>query len=706
MVYQFGPFRLDSVKRRLWRGNEVVPVTPKAIDTLVVLVAAAGAVVEKDDVLKAVWPDTFVEEATLAQNISTLRKALGETSETPTYIATVPRRGYRFVSAVSVVDELPRVDSPLKQSARSIARLSGRAWMGAAIAAALLLMSGAAGFYLARSTSQGPASVAFTIPPPDGGRFSTSGGFMALSPDGRHVAFVASDRDPKDALWIRSLASTAPRTIAGTEGATQPFWSPDSRYVAFFSDGKLKKTDIATDEIQTICSIPVGSQPFAGTWNRSDDILFWSLRDGIVRVGAAGGTPIRVVAGDSQDEYVGWPQFLQDERRFLYVVTSSTRPDRTGIYVAALASSERSRVSSTRSYATYARPGYLLFVENGTLVAQPFDERTAKLTGEPIPIAERVAFNSGSARATFSVSQNGVLAYRSVGDTQLEWFDRSGNGLGALGPPGGYLQFSIAPDNTRVAAARIDPVRGTSDIWILGDPGGGERRLTFDPGWETLPLWSPDQTSIVFSSNRTGKWEIYRKAATGAGTDEPLVRADASVRADDWLPDGRVLAQRAEKTRNNTFLLIPASNTDQSTALPRIEVVQNGGTISPDGKWLAYEGYEAGMAIFVRPVQSADARWQVSGPGGIEPRWRGDGRELFFLSPNLSIMSVDVESGPVFRATVPRMLFQSRAIAPSGVAGRGFDVTSDGQRFLVNVPASSPPITVVANWLARLQNRR
>jgi DNA-binding winged helix-turn-helix (wHTH) protein len=247
MVYEFGPFRLDSAKRRLWRDGEIVPLTPKALETLIVLVSRAGAVVEKDELLKSVWPDTFVEEATLAQNVSTLRKALGETSETPTYISTVPRRGYRFLSNVTdgvagSVKEAAAPDATISALPITTSRsqTKSRLW-AVAVAGAVLSVIVAIGVRAIRGKPEILTPVVFTIWPPEGSRFSTSGGFMAVSPDGRHVAFVATDLEGTDRLWTRSIASPVPRPLAGAEGAFQPFWSADSKFIAFFADGKLKK---------------------------------------------------------------------------------------------------------------------------------------------------------------------------------------------------------------------------------------------------------------------------------------------------------------------------------------------------------------------------------------------------------------------------------------------------------------------------------
>jgi eukaryotic-like serine/threonine-protein kinase len=707
LEYHFGPFRLDPAKRRLWRDDQLEPLTPKAFDTLLVLVERAGKVVEKDEILKAVWPDTFVEEATLAQNISTLRKVLGDTSEAPTYIATVPRRGYRFLESVAPVldhqhDLTGRVSIPTAaQVNREATTASASLWkhLGLTLSAVITLGIIAGGIRALRTASQPGTAIVFTISPPEGTSFSTSGSFMGLSPDGRNVAFLASGPDGSSSLWLRSLDSPVPHRMAGTNGASQPFWSADSHFLAFFADGKLKKVGAAGGPTQTICAVPIGSQPLAGTWNRRDDILFSSLRQGILRVSANGGIATPAIPQDPEDDHVSWPQFLPDGRHFLYVV-SSMRPDRSGIYASALDSTDRTRVAAPRSYAMYAPPGQLLYLQGDTLVAQPFDSVRLQVTGSPVPVADHIAFNAGSGRAAFSVADNGLLAYRTVGDTELTWFDRSGKSLGRLGRVGGYLHFSVSPDSTRVAAARLDPNTGTSDIWIVNADGSNERRLTFDPSWETSPVWSRDMAHIVFASNRKGRWEIYKKPSSGDGEEQPLRLSETSVFPEDWSASGNVLFRRwdpNEKTKGDFWLVAPGGDASRGR-LPDLEFDEKSGRVSPDGRWLAYEGWESAWSVYVRPLQSPGSRQQVSPAGSTEPRWRGDGNELFFLSPDLSVMATDVQPGQTFRAGPARRLFQTQAVAPSGLAGQAYDVTSDGQRFLVKVPASVSPITVVVNW--------
>jgi DNA-binding winged helix-turn-helix (wHTH) protein/Tol biopolymer transport system component len=699
MSYRFGPFRLDTAKKRLWRGDDVVSLTPKAFETLLVLVERAGQVVEKDEFLKAVWPETFVEEATLAQNISTLRKALGDTSDTPTFIATVPRRGYRFVELVTA--------EPTNRQAEAAAATESdhareRFWMAMSVVLGIgLIVLGVRALRPAPS----PSPVTFAIMPPDGTRFSTSGGFMALSPDGHHVVFVATSGDGIDRLWIRSLDSLTDLALSGTDGASQPFWSPDSRHIAFFAQGKLKRIGVPAGTPQTVCALPTRAIPLAGSWNRRDDILFSWVSGEIMRVSAGGGLAVPVIPKDAVDDAVAWPQFLPDGRHFVYV-RSSTQPARSGIYVGALDSTERTRIVSARSYAVYEPSGHLLFVVGNTLVAQRFDHLRRQLIGDPVPLVERVAVNASTGRGTFAVSGNGVLAYRTVVETQLNWFDRAGESLGPIGTVGGYLQFAVSPDATQVAASRLDPKAGASDIWIIDSGTGDERRVTFDGFWETSPVWSRDGATLAFTSNRTGRWEIYEKPSSGDGPERRIATFGHSVRLDDWSPDGRVLLQEAAGQTKSAFWLARRENETKPMRLPQLESYEESGRISPDGRWLAYVGFESGQAVYVRPLQSPETRWQVSGAGATHPRWRRDGRELVYLAADLSLMATDIEPGPSFRNGPSRRLFQTEAVAPSGLTGQAYDMTSDAQRFLLKMPASLSSITVIVNWTSLVATSR
>jgi DNA-binding winged helix-turn-helix (wHTH) protein/Tol biopolymer transport system component len=694
--YRFGPFRLDPLKRRLWRGDELVSLTPKAVDILLVLVARAGQVVEKDDVLKEVWPGTFVEEATLAQNISILRKALGETSDNPRYIATSPRRGYRFIETVTV-DDIKAVElANVRPAMATIARrpLGTPLWVALA---AVVLLTIAASLWLRRDVAPSTLTRAvFSIDAPDGSEFSASGGLLAVSPNGRHIAFVATEADGVDALWVRPVDSLQQHRLPGTEGAAQPFWSADSRFVAFFSNGKLRRIGLAGEQIRTVCDVPGRAQPLTGTWNDRDDILFSTIRHGIYRSTALGGVATGLAMPSLSDgEVTGWPQFLPDGDHFLYVVLNA-HADRAGLFVGSLAGGERTRLLPAASFAFYAA-GHLLYIDRGILWAQSFDAKRLRLFGQPVQVAEGVAFNTATGRGVFSASQNGLLAYRAVSETQLTWFDRAGHRLETIGPVGRYLQFSIAPDDSKVAAARLDPITGTSQIWVLS--GNDAKRLTFAQSFDRNPLWSRDGTRVLFASNRDGRWAVYEMDVAGARPEQRVLAQTTSRGPQDWTPDGQLLIQRWDRSTNTDFWLVGPSSAP--IRLQSLDADEGSGQISPDGRWLAFLTDE----VYVRPLESIDHRWQISSNGGQEPRWRNDGKELFYLSNDLSMMSAEIGGETAFHAQPARALFQTRAIRPTGLTGQAYDVTSDGQRFLIKVAATNTPIIVDLNWLSLVQQQ-
>jgi eukaryotic-like serine/threonine-protein kinase len=564
-------------------------------------------------------------------------------------------------------------------------------------------------FALARGQthSSPPLPIAFTIAPRSGTSFSTSGSFLAISPDGRQLAFIATGADGIDRLWIRPLDSTTEHLVAGTEVALQPFWSADSRFVAFFAEGQLKKLDVARGLIDRICDVPPGGEPMAGTWNAAGDVLFAVSGRGIWRVAAGGAEPKLIIPIGPAGEYARWPYFLPDGHHYLFTLLNG-EPDRAGIYVAALDSTERTRVLASRSSTGYADSGHLFFVQDGTLVAQPFDVATFKVTGKPTEIAPQLAYNVRTGRGTFSVSHGGILAYRTISDTRLTWVDRDGHALGTIGGPGAYLQFSLSANDSHVATARLDPLTGTSDIWTINIADGAEQRVTFDPSSDGYPLWSPDSSRIIFSSNRHGVWELYDRAANGVGAERQLIALRRGMWPADWLPDGRLMIEERLEGGNTGLRLVTPDGGESESMFDLGQFTVTPFRSSRDGRWLAYSSYDSGSganSVYVRSVTSPDGGRRIA--AGQEPRWRADGRELYYLAPDLSIMAVDVEPGADFHVGAPHLLFQTQ-MKGSGVIGQqAYDVTSTGQRFLVKMPVSLSPITVLVNWpqqLSRVEN--
>jgi Tol biopolymer transport system component len=447
-------------------------------------------------------------------------------------------------------------------------------------------------------------------------------------------------------------------------------------------------------------------QPLTGTWSEAGDILFGSVRDGIYRVPASGGTQELFVRKTPEDIAVLWPQFLPDGRHFLYVVTSR-RTERAGIYAGSLDSGSARRVAATRSYAVYVPDGFLLFIQDGTLVAQPFDAATLRASGKPIPVADRVAFNVGNGRGVFGASSSGVLAFRRASAAQLVWFDRDGNRLGRVGPAGEYLHFALSPDNTHIAAARLDPRTGTSDIWIIDVADGNARRLTFEGARAAHPLWSRDGAAILFASDTSGRREI-RKVVLNGQRDELVFSSKNSAIPADWSPEGNLLFYQWDHNTKQNFSLVSLGKSTAPMPLPYLGADESSGRISPDGRWLVYGTWESGWTVYVRPLQSSEGRWQLSAPGTVEPQpqWRGDGREIYFVADDLSLMAADVNAEHAFRLGPARRLFRTTLIAPSGMTGNAYDVTSDGRRFLLKLPVETPSISVVVEWASLITSGR
>ena len=503
----------------------------------------------------------------------------------------------------------------------------------------------------------------FSLLPPEKSTMAGTVPALALSPDGRRLAFVASS-EGRDLLWVRSLDSLSAQALPGTEGATgasPPFWSPDGRFIGFFAGGKLKKIDASGAPPQTLCDAGRGGR--GGTWNRDGVIVFAVGGPGpLYRVSAAGGEPIPLTTLDqSRFETHRWPSFLPDGRHFLHFVRSS-QPESGGIYVGSLDSKETNRLLPTILNAAYAPPGFLLFFRNETLMAQRFDADGLQLTGEPFPVAEHVAYELGLGRGAFSVSENGVLAYR-TGSGQIDqplWFDRGGKQIGSLGEAGLYATLALSPDERRVAVDRIDPQTGTNDIWLFDLLRGIPSRFTTDPAGDSNPLWSPDGSRIVFSSNREGIWNLYQKIASGVGNEEVLLKSSEWKVPVDWSSDGQfILYEKVEsKTKRNLWVL-PMSGNRQPFPFLQTEFNEQQAQFSPDGKWIAYTSDESGAPeVYVQTFPASGGRWRVSTGGGSQPKWRRDGRELFYIAADRKLMAVDVKLGATFEAGVPKTLLE------------------------------------------------
>ncbi len=532
---------------------------------------------------------------------------------------------------------------------------------------------------------------------------------FALSPDGRHLAFVGESGVGGAGLWIRAVEALEARMLPGTEGAGLPFWSPDSQFIGFFAGGQLKKVAVSGEPPETLCE--VASLSFGGTWNRDDVIVFASGLDRLYGVSASGGEPSPVTEVD-QSLHTGhlWPQFFPDGRRFLFL---AFRPggDDNGIYVGSLDSSEVQRVMAAEYMARYTPPGYLLYAREGTLMAQPFDADAVQLTGDPVRLVDQVNSNPTTRLVGFSVSENGGLAYRDGGRegvTQLVWFDRSGELLGEASQPGLHNNPALSPDATRVAVERRETASTAADIWILDLTRGTPSRFTFDPGADQFPTWSPDGRQIAFRSDRQGGGsQIYRKNASGTGEAELLLESEAIKVPMEWSQDGAWLSFFDLGSQGNYDLwVLPLAENRDPIPFLQTPFADSLGRLSPDSRWMAYMSDESGQfEIYVQSFPESGGKWQISTSGGVVPQWRGDGNELFYLGLDGNLMAVDIEAdGDTPVAGIPQVLFPING--PTVLQRNNYDVTADGQRFLVNAfveDAVRAPITWVLNWTAELE---
>jgi Tol biopolymer transport system component len=523
---------------------------------------------------------------------------------------------------------------------------------------------------------------------------------MSVAPDGHSLAFVASFREDPSSLWIRSLDSLTTRQLPNTAGAAQPFWSPDSRFLAFYKDGKLTRIAVASGLTQTVDDSPGQS----GTWNQEGTILRGRARlGGIYRVPSGGGPLTLAITLDPSRQEIAhsWPQFLPDGRHFLYLARSTQPEYDEMLYVGSLDSQARSAVVKSDSNATYVSPGYLLFVHQGTLVAQPFDAKSFHATGEPVSIAEQIDINPASNRAAFSASHSGVLAYRPMAETELTWFDRTGRALGSIGPPGYYSSPALSPDNRQVAVTRSDPATATQDIWVTDLAHGIPSRLTFDKR-TNQPLWTPDGHRVAFKVGT----KVVEKASSGVGAEEPLLELPSGMdNLLDLTADGRGLIEEGWDRTSYQLRLLPLIG--DRTAVPLVDsgFSNRQGRLSPDGRWLAYVSNESGQYdVFVRPFPTGEDKWRVSDMGGLEPEWRRDGNELFFLTPSGTLMAVPISTSKGLELGRPTRLFETKMSSFLHPYVRSqYAVAADGNRFLINQPTGqSAPIVVIVNWTATL----
>jgi Tol biopolymer transport system component len=526
---------------------------------------------------------------------------------------------------------------------------------------------------------------------------------LAVSPDGRRIAFVSMGTNGRYLLWVRSLDTLTAQALEGTEGASSPFWSPDSRFLAFFAGGKLKKIEVSGGQPITLTDAPDNR---GGAWGRDGAIVFNpGNRTALKKVDASGGlATAATVLGEGEQAHMR-PSFLPDGRHFLYrAVTGSAGGP---IYLASLDSAQRKLLLNADSQDVFYTEGHLLFLREAMLMAQSFDARHLLLRGDAFPIAEQIETTGiNPPYGVFSASENGVLAYQkgaSSADSQLVWVDRSGKQLGVLGEPATYSDVELSPDGKRAAVSISDGKQ--RDIWLLDVARGLKTRFTFDPANEELPIWSPDGSRLVYGSRRKGHLDLYQKSSSGAGAEELLLEDKLDKSPASWSPDGRFILYESfgGPTGGDVFVL-PLFGERKPYPLIQTQFNDIPSQFSPDGRWVAYFSNESGKyEVYVVPFPVLSGKWQISKAGGSDPRWSHNGAEIFYLAPDNKLMAVAVNGrGASFETGAVKPLFEIRGAR----ASFSYDVPTDGQRFLISTApdqSESAPITVVLNWAAGLK---
>jgi Tol biopolymer transport system component len=533
---------------------------------------------------------------------------------------------------------------------------------------------------------------------------------MAIAPNGHTVAIVGYDEAArKDVIWLYEVGFQEAKVLPDTQGAIFPFWSPDGKSLGFFADGKLKRLDVADGLVQTLCDAPSGR---GGTWNKDGVILFTpsgNLTNGLYRVSASGGMPMPIGGGFPGQGGTSqrWPVFLPDGKHYLFLSALLTKTSESnGIYLGDLDSDERRLVVRAAANGAYAAPGYLFFYRDNTVFAQPFDLKSYQLTGEPTAVVAEPQFLPRILRASFAVSDSGLLLVQKGGNvslSRLAWFDRKGNEVGAVGDPGIYANLLLAANGKEVVVDKTDVGSQNTDIWTYDLQRGSTKRLTFDPGLHALPVWSPDGSRVVFASSRNNVFDLYLKNADGSQEEKLICASEVDKYPNAWSRDGKyVLYTEGPDLKYLTFPEM------KSTLFLRAPPTFKNAQFSPDGKWVAYASNESGKwEIYVTSFPEARGKWQVSTGGGEQPQWRGEGQELFYLSPDRKIMAVPVKTGASFDAGAPATLFQAN---PREVVATSeqviYDADPSGQRFLINTQVKSietHPISVILNWDAGLR---
>ncbi|MBS1859006.1 MAG: PD40 domain-containing protein [Acidobacteria bacterium] len=583
-------------------------------------------------------------------------------------------------------------------------RLSRRSWLLLGVAL-LVTVSAVAAVVILRGRSTQP-TLQFSVSEPENTSYP---GMPAVSPDGRFLTFSAVGQEGKRMLWLRPLDALHATMIPGTEGASSPFWSPDSAYVAFFADRSLKRVRVSGETApETICAAE--AEPGGGAWNKDGTILFSpGLANGFYQVRASGGRPQAVLKLDeSNGERADlWPQFLPDGKHFVYYQLTDL-PETSGVYSGSLDSKDHRKIFNSQTNAVYSN-GYLLYINERSLMAQPFNPDKLEVKDAPVTLGTDIGALRSLSLAPISVSATGALVYQGVGKAkaQVVWTDRSGRQLATSGGPGEYGPPRLSPAGDRAAVAKLDPDGKLAHLWLLGQ-NGTATQISSGPQHEGAPVWSPDGSRLAYFGRNGQAYDLYQRPAAPGGKAELLDQSPTRKFPTDWSHDGRYLLFYEES--RGTRLDIWGFSMLERRPAPIVKTVYTEGfaTLSPNGRWLAFQSDQSGhndvyVEAFDGLTSGTKKTFLVAQDGGL-PHWRGDGNEVYYITAGGSLMAVQIhEANGSLQVAKPQKLFQTR---PLPGTWNLYDVSADGQRFVFKLPlewTSSAPITVVTNWVTKLK---
>ena len=681
MPFRFGPYEADLEKRELRKRGLRIRLADQPFQLLAELLRRPGEVVTREELQSRLWPsDTFVDfERGLNKAINRVRDALNDSAEEPRYIETVPRRGYRFIADI---ERMP-IGASLQPAPTAVEhRLAGaprrgrlrKALVGASLLAVAVLFA-----FGTRRPEVPQAFRSSLLPPPE---TSFLPRHFAVSPDGTRLIFCALGQDGESRLWVRGLSAAEAYRLDNTEGASYPFWSPDGRRAAFFADRSLKVIDLETATVKVLAAAPL---PTGGSWSKQGVIVFGAgIAQPLYRIPADGGEPTAATRGPREGaaQTAWWPFFLPDGERFLYSVqwTTPGEASGTGLYAAALDHQDGVLISPEILGNVRFASGRLLFVQNGRVLTQPFDSAHLRTTAPAIPLTEsEIETDSVSLRSGFDAIRDRGLVFESALDfrSRLTWFDASGTELGEIAASG-YRSPSLSPDGRAVAVACDDANQvGKRAICVYDLNRGVSTRIT-DGSNDAAPIWSRDGKDLTYES-REKDIAYLKRIAADRGSPAQTLREGGRMSPRAWLPDGRLLFTSVSGGGPKMYLT--------SESEPVFLWSGSEAQLSPDSKWIA----QASGGIVVRSLAEPRRHVQIAN-SGAQPRWRHDGRRLFYIAPDKKLMaaSFDAVTG---KAGPPEALFQTRIVAAS-IAGFQYDVSHDG-RFLINSLPPVPPLTLI-----------